>query len=165
MQRGFAQHPEQESSNPRVSPGGHVEPDESPAEVAVRETAEELGCRVQLLPGPSVPLPERYPHPRMAPPWWIVKMAASSDNHTAVRHLHLDHVFVGLYVADDQPPESRVCWAGEQELAQAPGIPEDVRLPAKELFAEVARLTGRRLARRAVPAQEHHRFGSRRGGG
>jgi 8-oxo-dGTP pyrophosphatase MutT (NUDIX family) len=125
-----------------LPPGGHVELDESPAEAGVRETAEELGCRVRLLPGPSVPLPVGYPHPHMAPPWWIVEMAASPDNHTATPHRHLDHVFVGLYTRDDRAPESRVWWVSEEELAQAPGIPEDVRLPAKELFAEVARLAG-----------------------
>ena len=63
-----------------------------------------------------------------------------SDNHTAGPHLHLDHVFVGLYAGPDRAPETRVWWASQQELAQVAGIPEDVRLPAKELFAEVARL-------------------------
>ncbi len=125
-----------------LTPGGHVEADESPAEAAVRETAEELGCKVRLLPGPSLPLPAGYPHPHMAPPWWIVEMAASPDNHTAGHHLHLDHVFVGLHAGDVREPETKVRWMPELELAQAPDVPEDVRLPAKELFAQVARLAG-----------------------
>ena len=125
-----------------LPPGGHVEHDESPAEAAVRETAEELGCEVRLLPGPSLPLPAGYPHERMAPPWWVVEMPASPDSHTASRHHHLDHVFVGLYVADAGTAETRVWWASERELAEAPGVPEDVRLPAKELFPEAARIAG-----------------------
>ena len=125
-----------------LTPGGHVEDDESPAEAAVRETAEELGCGVRLLPGPSLPLPAGYPHPHTAPPWWIVEMEASPDNHTSGPHLHLDHVFVGLHTGDAREPETPVRWMSQQELAQAPDVPEDVRLPAKELFAEVARLAG-----------------------
>ena len=97
---------------------------------------------VRLLPGPSVPLSAGYPHPHMAPPWWIVEMPASPDNHTADRHFHLDHVFVGLYAGGVREPETRVRWMSEHELAQAPGVPEDVRLPANELFAEIARLAG-----------------------
>jgi hypothetical protein len=42
---------------------------------------------------------------------------------------------VGLYVADDRAPETRVWWAGERQLAEAAEVPEDVRLPARELFA------------------------------
>jgi hypothetical protein len=99
---------------------------------------------VRLLPGPSLPLPAGYPHPHMAPPWWIVEMAASPDNHTAGHHLHLDHVFVGLHAGDAREPETSVRWMSGQELAQAPDVPEDVRLQAKELFAEVARLAGPR---------------------
>jgi 8-oxo-dGTP pyrophosphatase MutT (NUDIX family) len=123
-----------------LAPGGHVEADESPAEAAVRETAEELGCGVRLLPGPSLPLPAGYPHPRMAPPWWVVEMAASPDNHTAGRPLHLDHVFVGLHAGDIGVPETRVRWMPEPELARAPDVPEDVRLPARDLLARLAGL-------------------------
>jgi hypothetical protein len=51
-------------------------------------------------------------------------------------------VFVGLYAGGVREPETQVRWMSEQELAQAPAVPEDVRLPAKELFAEIARLAG-----------------------
>jgi 8-oxo-dGTP pyrophosphatase MutT (NUDIX family) len=116
-------------------PGGHVEVDESPAEAAVRETAEELGCLVRLLPGPSLPLPAGYPHGQVPAPWWTVEMPAAPDRHTPELHVHVDHVYVGLYVADDRVPETRVWWAREREIAEALDVPEDVRLPAKELFA------------------------------
>ena len=42
---------------------------------------------------------------------------------------------MGLYVANDRVPETRVWWAREREIAEALDAPEDVRLPAKELFA------------------------------
>jgi 8-oxo-dGTP pyrophosphatase MutT (NUDIX family) len=123
-----------------LTPGGHVERDESPAEAAVRETAEELGCDIRLLAGPSAPLPAGYPHQHVAAARWIVEMPASPDNHTPELHVHLDHVFVGLHVADARDPETRVWWARERDVAEAPDLPEDVRMPAKELFAEIGRL-------------------------
>jgi 8-oxo-dGTP pyrophosphatase MutT (NUDIX family) len=119
-------------------PGGHVEAGESPAEAAVRETAEELGCLVRLLPGPSLPLPVGYPHGQLPAPWWTVEMPAAPDRHTPEEHVHVDHMYVALYVADERAPETRVWWVGERELAEALDVPEDVRLPAKELFAAPA---------------------------
>jgi hypothetical protein len=65
-------------------------------------------------------------------------MPAAPDRHTPEQHVHIEHVYVGLYVADDRAPETRVWWAGERELAEAVEVPEDVRLPAKELFAAAA---------------------------
>jgi 8-oxo-dGTP pyrophosphatase MutT (NUDIX family) len=141
-----------------LTPGGHVEADESPAEAAVRETAEELGCEVRLLPGPSMPRPAGCPHPHMAPPWWIVEMAASPDNHTASHHFHLDHVFAGPYMGRVREPETQVRWMSEQELAQTPSVPEDVRLPAKQLFGEISRLAGSEsTAQPAVEPQQSWR--------
>jgi 8-oxo-dGTP pyrophosphatase MutT (NUDIX family) len=116
-------------------PGGHVEADESPAEAAVRETAEELGCRVRLLPGPALPLPSGYPHEQAPAPWWTVEMPAAPDRHTPERHVHVEHIYVGLCAGDANPPETRVWWVGEDDLAEAVEVPDDVRLPAKELFA------------------------------
>jgi hypothetical protein len=55
-------------------------------------------------------------------------------------HVHLDHVFVGLHIADTRDPETRVWWARERDVAEALDLPEDVRMPARELFAEIGRL-------------------------
>src|SRR5262249_46810074 len=51
--------------------GGHVEPEESPAEAAVREVAEETGLAVTLVSPPAAPVPPGYRARRVAPPWWI----------------------------------------------------------------------------------------------
>ncbi len=118
-------------------PGGHVEAFETAAEAAVRETGEELGCQVRLVPGPAVPLPAGFPHRAVAAPWWIVEMAASPDNHTAEPHAHADHVFLAVWDGDAGIPETRVRWFSERELTKAPGIPEDSRLQARELFARI----------------------------
>ena len=127
--------------HPRVAgwlpPGGHVEPDESAAEAAVREVAEEVGCRVRLVGGPATPLPEGFPHDPVVAPWWIVEMAASPDNHTAERHVHVDHVFLALFDGDVAPPETRVRWFSAEELAEGAEVAEDSRLQAKELFVGI----------------------------
>lgn len=118
-----------------IPPGGHVEPDETAAEAAVRETLEEAGCRVRLLPGPTTPVPAGFPHVPVIVPWWIVEMPASADGHTPERHVHVDHVFVGLWDGQVQEPETRVRWFDERELLETPQIAEDSRLQGKELFS------------------------------
>ena len=55
-------------------PGGHVEADESQAEAAVREVAEETGLEgIRLLAVPAPALPAGFPHERVASPWWITE--------------------------------------------------------------------------------------------
>ncbi|MGQ0776590.1 MAG: NUDIX domain-containing protein [Pseudonocardiales bacterium] len=49
-------------------PGGHVEPDENPAEAALREVAEETGLTAQLLPGPGLDKPHEADEPSVITP-------------------------------------------------------------------------------------------------
>jgi 8-oxo-dGTP pyrophosphatase MutT (NUDIX family) len=41
--------------------GGHVEPDETPAQAGIREVMEETGLDVTLVPRPAAPLPRSRP--------------------------------------------------------------------------------------------------------
>jgi 8-oxo-dGTP pyrophosphatase MutT (NUDIX family) len=77
-------------------PGGHVEPEESPAEAAVREVAEETGLAVTLVSPPAAPVPPGYRARRVAPPWWIAEYQVPADNHLDVAHVHVDHLYVAL---------------------------------------------------------------------
>src|SRR5215813_11575034 len=83
-------------------PGGHVEPEESPAEAAVREVAEETGLAVALVSPPAAPVPPGYRARRVAPPWWIAEYQVPPDNHLGVAHVHVDHLYVAL--ADGTAP-------------------------------------------------------------
>ena len=65
-----------------VQPGGHVDPGETPAEAALRETAEETGLSVR--------------HPAGGP------MLIHLDAHPAGEHLHLDLRY--LLIAEDSDP-------------------------------------------------------------
>jgi len=77
-------------------PGGHVEPEESPAEAAVREVAEETGLAVTLVSPPAAPVPPGYRARRVAPPWWIAEYQVPADNHLDVAHVHVDYLYVAL---------------------------------------------------------------------
>ncbi len=77
-------------------PGGHVEDEESPAEAALREVAEEAGLVVRLVSPPAAPLPGSYLERRVAQPWWIVEYEVPRDNHLDVAHVHIDHLYVAL---------------------------------------------------------------------
>jgi 8-oxo-dGTP diphosphatase len=70
-------------------PGGHVEPDEDPAQAAIREVREETGVGVQLISGPL------FAHPAVTVhvlPYAILEMPVS-DSRIGPRR-HIDMVYV-----------------------------------------------------------------------
>lgn len=85
-------------------PGGHVEPEESSAEAALREVAEETGLAVTLVSPPAAPVPHGYRGRRVALPWWIAEYQVQPDNHLDVPHVHVDHLYVALADGRTQPP-------------------------------------------------------------
>lgn len=90
---GLIQHPR---FRRMMIPGGHVEPEESPAEAAVREVAEETGLAVTLVGPPAAPVPPGYRARRVAQPWWIAEYQVPADNHLDAAHVHVDHLYVAL---------------------------------------------------------------------
>jgi 8-oxo-dGTP pyrophosphatase MutT (NUDIX family) len=96
---GLIQHPR---LHRMMIPGGHVEPEESAAEAALREVAEETGLAVTLVGPPAAPVPDGYRGRRVALPWWVAEYQVKPDNHLDVAHVHVDHLYVAL--ADGPPP-------------------------------------------------------------
>lgn len=116
--------------------GGHQDAGETIEETALREAREEAGVDAQLL---ALPLPDGFPHPVVAGPWWIVEVPAGPDNHTPAPHVHRDHVFVGEVdvAAPVADCECEVAWFSRDELAQAAGVSEDSRLQGLQVLAHL----------------------------
>jgi 8-oxo-dGTP pyrophosphatase MutT (NUDIX family) len=136
-----------------IPPGGHVEPDETPAEGALREVTEETGLSAALLPPPHQPLPDGYPFVPMSPPWWTVQIPVGPDRHTAAEHVHVDHQFVALAGAGAQAvTDHPFVWREEAELSEPGAIIADARGQAKALFARLPELvTGREVGAQRRP--------------
>lgn len=121
-----------------MMPGGHVEAGESQAEAAVREVGEEAGLPVRLVGPPAPPLPPGYRPPRVAQPWWIVEYHVPPDNHLAVAHQHVDHLYVAV-AEQPQPvsePDHPFGWYSASDL---PGLAmfDDARLLATAVLASL----------------------------
>jgi 8-oxo-dGTP pyrophosphatase MutT (NUDIX family) len=123
-------------------PGGHVEPEESCAEAALREVAEETGLAVTLVSPPAAPVPRGYRARRVALPWWIAEYQVMPDNHLGVAHVHVDHLYVAL--ADGTPPAAVLPAAahpfGWYAAGDLPGLDmfDDARLLARLLLTGLA---------------------------
>ena len=133
---GLIRHPRLHKT---MIPGGHVEPEESSAEAALREVAEEAGLAVTLVSPPAAPVPAGYRGRRVALPWWIAEYQVTPDNHLGVPHVHVDHLYVAL--ADGTPPAAGAC---QPEAAHQFGWYAPGDLPGLDMFDD-ARLLARRL--------------------
>jgi len=124
-------------------PGGHVEPEESPAEAAVREVAEETGLAVTLVSPPAAPVPPGYRARLVAPPWWITEYQVPADNHLDVAHVHVDHLYValadGTAPARDPGAAHPFGWYAAADLAGLDMF-DDARVLALSLLAGLAGL-------------------------
>jgi 8-oxo-dGTP pyrophosphatase MutT (NUDIX family) len=126
-------------------PGGHVEPEETSAEAALREVAEETGLAVTLVSPPAAPVPDGYGGRRVALPWWIAEYQVKPDNHLDVAHVHVDHLYVALADAPARPtagtgppdPAHQFGWFATDDL---PGLDmfDDARLLARLLLTGLA---------------------------
>jgi 8-oxo-dGTP pyrophosphatase MutT (NUDIX family) len=124
--------------------GGHVESNETTAEAALREVAEETGLQVRLLSPPAVPVPEGTPHIPVPAPWWILEMQVPTDRHEPRPHVHVDFIYVAVA---DQRASSKAAhetfWLSAAELAEHSGVVEDTRLLANEVFFQIDELVAK----------------------
>lgn len=70
-------------------PGGHIDPDEGPAEAAQREVREETGVHTQVISDPLFAHPAVATH---APPFAIIEMEVADAK--VGQHRHIDFVYL-----------------------------------------------------------------------
>jgi 8-oxo-dGTP pyrophosphatase MutT (NUDIX family) len=135
---GLIQHPR---FRRMMIPGGHVEPEESPAEAGVREVAEETGLAITLVSPPAAPVPAGYRARRVAQPWWIAEYQVPADNHLDVAHVHVDHLYIALADgAAGRAPGAAAHPFGWYAAADLAGLDmfDDARVLALSLLAGLA---------------------------
>jgi 8-oxo-dGTP pyrophosphatase MutT (NUDIX family) len=120
-------------------PGGHVEHEESQAEAALREVAEETGLAVRLVSPLAPPLPDGYRPRRVAQPWWIVEYSVPPDGHLGEAHVHIDHLYVALANGEDPvgEPAHPFGWYAAADLPRLDMF-EDARIMALALLYELS---------------------------
>jgi 8-oxo-dGTP pyrophosphatase MutT (NUDIX family) len=130
--------------------GGHVEPDEDSVQATLRETKEETGLDVEILPT-SEPLPYEQPPQLPAPVTIMVEDIA--DHPIDGRHQHIDQIyFTRPRVAGAELPAVPEGWIwvdaaalrsdspiSPQPDAEPVAIPEDVRVLGLAAIERAAR--------------------------
>jgi 8-oxo-dGTP pyrophosphatase MutT (NUDIX family) len=97
-------------------PGGHVEPDENPAEAAQREVSEETGLTAQLFSTHTGGLTDMLPG--VPVPVWIAEQHVPAEPRHPHPHIHVDHLYLALTHQHQpaKPAELRFDWFTHGDL-------------------------------------------------
>lgn len=104
-------------------PGGHIDPDEDPAEAAVREVLEETGIKAVVIGEPAFTHPAVVSHPA---PWAIIEMDVRDSK--IGEHRHIDHVYICRAIGGNLTAQldevGNVRWVHPRNVADLPTPPE-----------------------------------------
>lgn len=107
-------------------PGGHIDPNEDPAQAALREVREETGIQAVIVGDPAFAHPAVRSHPA---PWAIIEMDVTDSKVGA--HRHIDLVYVCRAPGGDLTAQlaevSGVRWVPVADIA---GLQAPSELPA-----------------------------------
>lgn len=120
-------------------PGGHVEPEENPAEAALREVAEETGYAARLLDPYPDPVDTADLSPGVPLPVRIGEYQVPAERRHPHPHVHVDYLYVALAGQPRATPELRFDWFDPTDLAGLDMFPDTRALAGR--FA--ARFAGR----------------------
>lgn len=114
-------------------PGGHVDPNETPAEAAVREVVEETGVPAVVLGEPAFAHSAVQGH---TAPWAVIEMDVTDSKDG--QHRHIDFVYVCRAANTDLTAQlEEVGGARWVPVADVAGLPTPAELP--ELVAAAVR--------------------------
>ncbi|GAB1642727.1 NUDIX hydrolase [Krasilnikovia sp. MM14-A1259] len=121
---GLIQHPRLQRW---MLPGGHVEPDENPAEAAMREVREETGILAELLDTHADGLSAAMADVLL--PIWIAEQRVPPESRHAHPHVHVDHQYLAVAVQREpvQAAELQFGWFAGHELGELGMFPESFR--------------------------------------
>jgi len=97
-------------------PGGHVEPEENPAEAALREVGEETGLTAHLINTHLDGLTDA--REGVPVPVWIAEQLVPAEARHPHRHVHVDYLYVAV-TSEREPSSSselRFGWFGRHDL-------------------------------------------------
>jgi 8-oxo-dGTP pyrophosphatase MutT (NUDIX family) len=120
-------------------PGGHVEPEENPAEAALREVCEEAGFTARLINTHVDGLTDACDG--VLVPVWIAEQLVPAETRHPHPHIHVDHLYVAV-TAEREPSSSAELsfgWFARHDLDSL-GIFDDSRHGARMLFDRIDNL-------------------------
>jgi 8-oxo-dGTP pyrophosphatase MutT (NUDIX family) len=113
-------------------PGGHIDPNEDPAQAALREVVEETGVVASVIGEPAFSHPAVRSHPA---PWAIIEMDVVDVKVGA--HRHIDAVYVCRATGGDLTAQlEEVAGVRWVTIADVAGLPTPAEMP--ELVAAAA---------------------------
>jgi 8-oxo-dGTP pyrophosphatase MutT (NUDIX family) len=124
-------------------PGGHLEPNENPAEAALREVNEETGFTAQLITTHTDGLTNAVPG--VPVPVWIAEQQVPAEARHPHPHVHVDHLYLAVTTLHEPvaAAELRFGWFARDDLNQL-GMFDDSRRGAHLLFGRIDTLTATR---------------------
>ena len=117
-----------------LPPGGHIEPNELPDAAALRETLEETGLDVRLLPEERLAVPGPTPLARQEG----IQLACVAPGHEHIDLIYFAVPSGGLAITLNPREASQVGWYALSDLA-AMGVTEEVRDWAERAVTTVER--------------------------